>query len=66
MSATMESAVDNQEAHKRFYIIAIGCGVCLLMSLLIFPNRLGEDLDHSNVSKLKGLAKSMQGIDANC
>jgi hypothetical protein len=25
-----------------------------------------EDHHHSNVSKLKGLAKSIQGIDANC
>jgi len=49
-------------AHDRFYTIAIGCGVCLLMSLLIFPNWSGEDLHHSNVSKLEGLAKSIQGI----
>ncbi|KAL7166898.1 hypothetical protein ACSBR2_037543 [Camellia fascicularis] len=32
--------VDNvfKMAHDRFYTIAIGCGICLLMSLLVFPN----------------------------
>jgi uncharacterized membrane protein YgaE (UPF0421/DUF939 family) len=56
--------VDNvlKIAHERFYTIAIGCGVCLLMSLLIFPNWSGEDLHHSTVSKLEGLARSIQGI----
>lgn len=60
--------VDNvlKIAHQRFYTIAIGCGVCLLMSLLVFPNWSGEDLHRSTVSKLEGLAKSIQGIYANC
>lgn len=54
--------VDNvlKIAHERFYTIAIGCGICLLMSLLIFPNWSGEDLHNSTVSKLEGLAKSIE------
>ncbi|XP_040988587.1 aluminum-activated malate transporter 12-like [Juglans microcarpa x Juglans regia] len=48
-------------AHERFYSIAIGCGVCLFMSLLIFPNWSGEDLHHSTVFKLEGLGKSIAG-----
>ncbi|KAJ7952664.1 Aluminum-activated malate transporter [Quillaja saponaria] len=54
--------VDNvlKIAHQRFYTIAIGCGVCLLMSLLVFPNWSGEDLHNSTVFKLEGLAKSIE------
>ncbi|KAK6935003.1 Aluminum-activated malate transporter [Dillenia turbinata] len=47
-------------AQERFYTIAIGCGICLLMSLLIFPNWSGEDLHNSTVLKLEGLAKSIE------
>ncbi|GAB4834716.1 Aluminum-activated malate transporter 12 [Ancistrocladus abbreviatus] len=47
-------------AHERFYTIAIGCGICLFMSLLVFPIWAGEDLHNSTVSKLEGLAKSIQ------
>lgn len=47
-------------AHERLYTIAIGCGVCLIMSLLIFPNWSGEDLHNSTVSKLEGLARSIE------
>ncbi|XP_057977289.1 aluminum-activated malate transporter 12-like [Malania oleifera] len=47
-------------AHERFYTIAIGCGVCLVMSLLIFPNWSGEDMHNSTVFKLEGLAKSIE------
>ncbi|KAF7810004.1 aluminum-activated malate transporter 12-like [Senna tora] len=47
-------------AHDRFFTIAIGCGICLLMSLLIFPNWSGEDLHNSTVFKLEGLAYSIQ------
>lgn len=56
--------VDNvlKIAHDRFYTIAIGCGICLLMSLLVFPNWSGEDLHNSSVSKLEGLAMSIEGI----
>ena len=48
-------------AHDRIYTIAIGCAICLLMSLLIFPNWSGEDLHNSTVFKLEGLAKSIEG-----
>ncbi|CAL0311621.1 unnamed protein product [Lupinus luteus] len=47
-------------AHDRIYTIAIGCVICLLMSLLIFPNWSGEDLHNSTVYKLEGLAKSIE------
>ncbi|KAJ4950825.1 hypothetical protein NE237_027657 [Protea cynaroides] len=47
-------------AHQRFYTIAIGCGICLFMSLLVFPNWSGEDLHNSTVLKLEGLAISIE------
>ncbi|KAF5729688.1 Aluminum-activated malate transporter 12 [Tripterygium wilfordii] len=47
-------------AHERFYTIAIGCGICLLMSLLIFPNWSGEGLHNSTVCKFEGLASSIE------
>lgn len=47
-------------ANDRFYTIAIGCGICLLMSLLVFPNWSSEDLHNSIVNKLEGLAKSFE------
>ncbi|KAI4315140.1 hypothetical protein L6164_027983 [Bauhinia variegata] len=55
--------VDNvlKIAHDRFYTIAMGCGICLLMSLLIYPIWSGEDLHNSTVYKLEGLAKSIEG-----
>lgn len=49
-------------AHERLYTIIVGCVICLLMSLLIFPNWSGEDLHNATVSKLEGLAKSMEGV----
>lgn len=49
-------------AHDRFYTIAIGCAVCLMMSLLVFPNWSGEELHHSIAFKLEGLAKSIEGM----
>ncbi|XP_027360557.1 aluminum-activated malate transporter 12 isoform X1 [Abrus precatorius] len=54
--------VDNflKIAHDRVYTIAIGCAICLLMSLLIFPNWSGEDLHICTVYKLEGLAKSIE------
>ncbi|PWA96927.1 aluminum activated malate transporter family protein [Artemisia annua] len=47
-------------AHGRISTIAIGCGVCILMSLFIFPNWSGEDLHYSTVSKIEGLAKAIE------
>ncbi|KAF4358032.1 hypothetical protein F8388_008540 [Cannabis sativa] len=54
--------VDNvlKIAHERFYTIAIGCGICLLMSLLVFPNWSGEDLHNNTVFKLECIAKSIE------
>ncbi|PKI46895.1 hypothetical protein CRG98_032706 [Punica granatum] len=54
--------VDNvlKIAHERFYTIAIGCGICLFMSLLIFPNWSGEALHNCTIYKLEGLAKSIE------
>lgn len=49
-------------AQQRFYTIAIGCGICLLMSLLVFPNWSGEELHQGTVSKLEGLARSIEGF----
>ncbi|KAD3641506.1 hypothetical protein E3N88_30730 [Mikania micrantha] len=47
-------------ARGRMYTIAIGSGVCILMSLFIFPNWSGEDLHNSTVSKIEGLAKAIE------
>ncbi|XP_040989573.1 aluminum-activated malate transporter 12-like [Juglans microcarpa x Juglans regia] len=47
-------------AIERLYTIAIGCGICLIMTLLIFPNWSGQDLHNSTVSKLERLAKSIE------
>ncbi|CAI0472937.1 unnamed protein product, partial [Linum tenue] len=47
-------------AHERLITIAIGCGICLFMSLLVFPIWSGQDLHNSTVSKLQGLAKSIE------
>ncbi|EOA15110.1 hypothetical protein CARUB_v10028483mg [Capsella rubella] len=47
-------------AHERFYTIAMGVGICLLMSLLVFPIWSGEDLHKSTVAKLQGLSSSIE------
>ncbi|CAN0908126.1 Aluminum-activated malate transporter 12 [Linum grandiflorum] len=47
-------------AQERFVTIAIGCGICLFMSLLIFPIWSGQDLHNSTVNKLQGLAASIE------
>ncbi|KAL8216394.1 hypothetical protein R6Q57_023231 [Mikania cordata] len=49
-------------ASERLYTMAIGCGICILMSLFIFPIWSGQDLHHFSASKLEGLAKSIQGV----
>jgi hypothetical protein len=49
-------------AHERLSSIAIGCAICLIMSLLMFLNWSGEDLHNSTAFKLEGLAKSIEGI----
>ncbi|KAF2551426.1 hypothetical protein F2Q68_00037107 [Brassica cretica] len=47
-------------AHDRFYTIVIGCGICLFMSLLVFPIWSGEDLHKTTVGKLQGLSRSIE------
>ncbi|XP_031503108.1 aluminum-activated malate transporter 12-like [Nymphaea colorata] len=47
-------------AQKRVCAMAIGCGLCLLMSLLVFPIWAGQDLHDTTVSKFQALAKSIQ------
>ncbi|KAL7607800.1 hypothetical protein Lser_V15G10196 [Lactuca serriola] len=47
-------------AEGRTYMIGVGSGICILMSLFIFPNWSGEDLHNHTVSKIEGLAKSIE------
>ncbi|XP_028219700.1 aluminum-activated malate transporter 12-like [Glycine soja] len=47
-------------AKDRMSTIAIGCGLCLVMSILVFPNWSGEDLQNNTITKLEGLANSIQ------
>ncbi|QCE08753.1 Aluminum-activated malate transporter [Vigna unguiculata] len=47
-------------AKDRIATIAIGGGLCLVLSLLLFPNWSGEDLHNSTIAKLEGLANSVQ------
>ncbi|TKW21923.1 hypothetical protein SEVIR_4G153500v4 [Setaria viridis] len=44
----------------RLSTIAIGCAICLFMSLLVLPNWSGEDLHNSTVNKFEGLATSIE------
>jgi Aluminium activated malate transporter len=48
-------------ARDRLFTIAIGCGICLFMSIIILPNWSGEDLHNYTVRKLEGLATSIEG-----
>ncbi|KAL7607802.1 hypothetical protein Lser_V15G10192 [Lactuca serriola] len=47
-------------AKGRTYMIGIGSGICILMSLFIFPNWSGEDLHNNTITKIEGLAKSIE------
>ncbi|GJM97738.1 hypothetical protein PR202_ga14688 [Eleusine coracana subsp. coracana] len=47
-------------ARDRLSTIAIGCAICLFMSLLVLPNWSGEDLHNCTVRKFEGLAKSIE------
>ncbi|GLJ22629.1 hypothetical protein SUGI_0425880 [Cryptomeria japonica] len=47
-------------AYHRFSTILIGCGVCLVINLLIFPIWAGEDIHNATVKKFQLLAKSLQ------
>ncbi|KAM0854327.1 hypothetical protein ACQ4PT_050485 [Festuca glaucescens] len=48
-------------ARDRLSTIAIGCAICLFMSLLVLPNWSGEDLHSCIVRKFEGLARSVEG-----
>ena len=45
-------------AHQRLLTIA---GICLFMSLLVFPIWSGDDLHMSTVTKFQGLSRSIEG-----
>ncbi|ESW14737.1 hypothetical protein PHAVU_007G013300 [Phaseolus vulgaris] len=47
-------------AKDRISTIAIGCAICLVMSILVFPNWSGEELHNNTISKFEGLANSIQ------
>ncbi|KAJ1400161.1 Aluminum-activated malate transporter [Sesbania bispinosa] len=47
-------------AKDRIATIALGGGICLIMSIFVFPNWSGEDLHNSTISKLEGLANSIE------
>uniref|UniRef100_A0A1J3HS03 Aluminum-activated malate transporter 13 n=1 Tax=Noccaea caerulescens TaxID=107243 RepID=A0A1J3HS03_NOCCA len=47
-------------AHERLYTIAMGIGICLIMSLLVFPIWSGDDLHKSTATKLQGLSHSIE------
>ncbi|KAL9249699.1 Aluminum-activated malate transporter 12-like protein [Drosera capensis] len=47
-------------ARMRVYMIMIGCGVCLFVSLFVFPFWSGDDLHTSTISKLERLAIAIQ------
>uniref|UniRef100_A0A0E0E9X7 Aluminum-activated malate transporter n=1 Tax=Oryza meridionalis TaxID=40149 RepID=A0A0E0E9X7_9ORYZ len=47
-------------ARDRLSTIAIGCAICLFMSLFVLPNWSGEDLHSSTVRKFEGLARSIE------
>ena len=45
----------------RMITITIGVVLCLMMTILVFPNWSGEELHNSTISKLEGLANSIEG-----
>ncbi|KAM0934152.1 putative aluminum-activated malate transporter [Dioscorea sansibarensis] len=47
-------------ARDRLYTIAIGCVVCVFMSLFVFPNWSGEELHNSTADKIEALARSIE------
>ncbi|KAF6995105.1 hypothetical protein CFC21_011664 [Triticum aestivum] len=48
-------------ARDRLSTIAIGCAICLFMSLFVLPNWSGEDLHSRTAHKFEGLARSVEG-----
>ncbi|GLJ22635.1 hypothetical protein SUGI_0426010 [Cryptomeria japonica] len=55
--------VDNilRMAYERLSTIAIGCSLCLVISVLVYPIWAGEDLHNSTADKFEGLAQSLDG-----
>eukprot|EP00253_Pinus_taeda_P003297 PITA_03297 len=55
--------VDNlfEVSYQRLGTIILGCILCILISLLIFPIWAGEDLHKLIIRNLEGLAKSLEG-----
>ncbi|GLJ39482.1 hypothetical protein SUGI_0806560 [Cryptomeria japonica] len=49
-----------QMAWERVSTIAIGCGICLILSLFVSPIWAGEDVHNSLVAKHQGLAESIE------
>ncbi|KAL5223666.1 hypothetical protein ABZP36_010305 [Zizania latifolia] len=47
-------------ARDRLSTIAIGCAICVFMSLFVLPNWSGEDLHYSTVHKFEELARSIE------
>ncbi|KAM0884102.1 hypothetical protein ACQ4PT_031226 [Festuca glaucescens] len=47
-------------ARDRISTIAIGCAICVFMSLFVLPNWSGEDLHSCTVHKFEGLARSVE------
>eukprot|EP01018_Ginkgo_biloba_P007647 Gb_03302 [translate_table: standard] len=48
-------------AYLRLATIAMGCGVCLLICLFIYPIWAGEDLHNLIIGNLQRLAQTLQG-----
>ncbi|XP_057829998.2 aluminum-activated malate transporter 14 [Cryptomeria japonica] len=55
--------VDNilRLARVRLSTIAIGCGLCLVISVLVYPIWAGEDLHNFTAQKYEDLARSLEG-----
>ena len=61
-------AVSGSHSHNVFRItaewlitIAIGFGICLIVSFIVSPNWAGEDLHNFTIRKMEGLSKSIKG-----
>lgn len=48
-------------AYRRMETILMGCGICILISLLICPMWAGEELHKLIICNLEGLAESLDG-----
>ncbi|GLJ39490.1 hypothetical protein SUGI_0806690 [Cryptomeria japonica] len=48
-------------AYERSLTVMIGCALCFLISVLVFPIWAGDDLQNSIISNLEALAGSIEG-----